>query len=414
MTFTATSSEADADLATKQASRLHRLSKQLITFLALTLLVNCAGPPVLEQQVLGYDEVTRALDNKLLLLNIARVDNQQSIHFTTTSSIAATFNWTTTVGVGGQLEEPSGVDFFNFNLGASASENPTFSIFPVSGEEFTKRLATPFRDTVFESVVFQGGRINQVMRLLASGVEVQTPEGRFIRFIENDPRRPKEYREFRRIAAHLQWLNDQRKLFVRSLVFKETLVENFTSVPRAEDIVNGFDKGLRWRQKPDGNYELTRLKAGRVIVTNYDPATLTNQQRSDLNDRIRENPAGFVYLDIRPDGPGGDFAIQGAIKLRSMIQILKFVAKGIRAAEEFDVTPDPRTGGTIENPVATIKIVVTDTEPETNAPSIAYQGQYYTVNDTYWDRTSFEFLNYFFQTAVGEVEDVGIPITISK
>jgi hypothetical protein len=49
---------------------------------AITIAVSgCLGPPVLERQVLGYDEVTKALDEKLLLLNIARVSNQtRSFH----------------------------------------------------------------------------------------------------------------------------------------------------------------------------------------------------------------------------------------------------------------------------------------------------------------------------------------------
>jgi len=59
-----------------------------------TAISSCVGPPVLERQVLGYDEVTKTLDEKLLLLNIARVSNQEPVHFTSTSSIAATFNWT--------------------------------------------------------------------------------------------------------------------------------------------------------------------------------------------------------------------------------------------------------------------------------------------------------------------------------
>jgi hypothetical protein len=278
----------------------------------------CLGPPVLERQVLGYDEVTSEIEQKLLLINIACVDKGRPPHFTTTSSIAATFNWTTTFGVGGQLEEPSGTNFGNLNLGGSTSENPTFSILPISGQDFTRRVVTPFTDDVFEFVVFQGGRIDQVMRLMASGIEVQNTDGSFVRFIENDPRRPKEYEEFRRVAMHLQWLNDQRKLFVRSLVFEETLIADFKAVPRAEDINNGFDKGLRWRQKPDGSYELTRLSAGRVVVSNFDPMAMTDQERFELNERIRQNPQGFVYLVIRPEGPGGDLSIQGAIKLRSM------------------------------------------------------------------------------------------------
>ncbi len=385
-----------------------------IALASVIALTGCVGPPVLERQVLGYDEVTRKLDEQLLLLNIARLNSFETVHFTSTSSIAATFDWTTTIGVGGQLEESAGTNFFNFNLGASASENPTFSIIPLSGEEFTKRIATPFKDNVIEFLGFQGGVINRVMRLMASGIEVQKPEGQFVRFIENDPRRPREYEEFRRIAAHLQWLNNSRQLFVQSLVFEEILIEDFKGIPDAGDINDGFTMGLRWRQKPDGNYELTRLKAGRVVVTNFDPRALTDQQRFELDERINRNPSGFVYLEIHPDGPGGDFPIQGAIKLRSIFQILIHVARGIERAKEFDVTPDPRTRGVVEDPAATLKLNVTDSAPEKDLPSVRHKGRYYTVNDTVCDRSAFILLNLLFQTVVGDIEGVGIPITISK
>jgi len=369
---------------------------------------------VLERQVLGYDEVTKMLDEKLLLLNIARVSTEETIHFTSTSSIAATFNWATTLGVSGEVTGSKGTNFLNLNIGGSASENPTFSISPISGKEFTERIATPFRDEIFEFLVFQGGGINQIMRLMASGIEIQKPDGRFVRFIENDPRRPKEYEEFRRIAAHLQWLNDHRQLFVRPLVFEETLVADFKSVPRAEDINNGFNMGLRWRQKPNGNYELTRLKGGRVVVVNFDPMALSDQQRFELDEKIKKNPSGFVYLDIQPNGPGGNFAIQGAIKLRSMFQILNFIATGIRTAPEFDVSPDPRTGEMDVGPAETLKVNITDSPPDQRLPTIYHEGYYYSVNDTVWDRTTFLLLSVLFQTTIGKVENVGIPITISK
>jgi hypothetical protein len=382
----------------------------LIGAIAITV-SGCAGPPVLERQVLGYDEVTKTLDEKLLLLNIARVSNQEPVHFTSTSSIAATFNWIATLGTSGQVTESKGTNFLNLNIGGSASENPTFSISPISGKEFTERVATPFQDTIFEFLVFQGGRIDQVMRLMAAGIEVQTPDGRFVRFIENDPRRPKEYEEFRRIAAQLQRLNDNRLLFVRPLVFDEPLIADFKNTPSAGDINNGFNMGLRWRQKPNGNYELTRLKGGRVVVTNFDPMALTDQQRFALDEKIKKNPSGFVYLDIQPGGPGGNFAVQGAIKLRSMFQILSFIATGIRIAPEFDVSPteEAETG-----PAATMKINITDSPPGPRLPTIDYDGHYYAVNDTVWDRTTFLILSILFQTTIGRIENVGIPITISK
>jgi len=370
----------------------------------------CLGPPVLERQVLGYDEVTRALDEKLLLLNIARVSNNEPVHFTSTSSIAATFNWTTTLSAGGEVTESKGTNFLSLNIGGSASENPTFSISPISGKEFTERVATPFQDTIFEFLIFQGGRIDQAMRLMAGGIEVQTPDGRFVRFIENDPRRPKEYEEFRRIAAHLQWLNDNRQLFVRPLVFNETLIADFKNTPSAADINNGFNMGLRWRQKRNGNYELTRLQSGRVLVANFDPMALSDQQRFELAEKIKKNPSGFVYLDIQPNGPGGNFPIQGAIKLRSMFQILNFIAVGIRIAPEFEVSTNVPTAAA----TATLRINITDSPPDVRLPTVYYDGHYYSVNDTVWDRTTFLILSILFQTTIGRIENVGIPITISK
>ena len=394
---------------------VRRTTLNLLAGTVTVAISGCLGPPVLERQVLGYDEVTKALDEKLLLLNIARVANQEPVHFTSTSSIAATFNWTATLGASGEVTESGkGTNFLNLNIGGSASENPTFSISPISGKEFTERVATPFADTIFEFLVFQGGKINQAMRLMSAGIEVQKPDGRFVRFIENDPRRPKEYEEFRRIAAHLQWLNDNRQLFVRPLVFDETLIADFKNVPRAEDINNGYNMGLRWRQKPNGNYELTRLKGGRVVVTNFDPMALSDQQRFELDEKIKKNPSGFVYLDIEPNGPGGNFPIQGAIKLRSMFAILKFIGSGIRIAPEFEVNPDVPIEETDAKATATLKINITESPPNVRLPTVYYDGRYYSVNDTIWDRTTFLILSILFQTTIGRPENVGIPITISK
>jgi len=402
----------------RSEGKLHILARRatfsLLTSAIAVAISGCVGPPVLERQVLGYDEVTRTLDEKLLLLNIARVSNYEPVHFTSTSSIAATFNWTTTLGASGQVTESKGTNFLNLNIGGTASENPTFSISPISGKEFTERVATPFPDTIFEFLVFQGGKINQAMRLMGAGIEAQKPDGRFVRFIENDPRRPKEYEEFRRIAAHLQWLNDNRQLFVRPLVFDETLIADFKNTPSAGDINNGFNMGLRWRQKPNGNYELRRLKGGRVVVANFDPMGLTDQQRFELDEKIKKNPSGFVYLDIQPNGPGGNFPIEGAIKLRSMFQILNFIATGIRTAPEFEVSPSVPTEEAEAGATATLKINVTDRPSGLRLPTVYYDGHYYSVNDTVWDRTTFLILSILFQTTIGRIENVGIPITISK
>ena len=123
------------------------------------------------------------------------------------------------------------------------AENPTLSIVPIQGREFTERVLTPMTDEAkFEFLVFQGAPIDMVMRLMADGIEVQTPEGRFERFILNWPTRPREYEEFRRFALHLAWLNANRKLFVGRLFFVETSDAVLSAPPPAPR------SGARWRR----------------------------------------------------------------------------------------------------------------------------------------------------------------------
>lgn len=59
-------------------------------------------------------------------------------------------------------------------------------------------------------------------------------------------------------------------------------------------------------------------------------------------------------------------------------------------------------------------IKVTDHAPQGGPPWVGYGGRYYVVNDTPLDRLSFMMFNVLFQSTVGKIENVGIPITISK
>ena len=386
-----------------------------IAVLALVLVLGgCVGPPALQRAVIGYDETTAKLDQQLLLLNIARLNSGLPIHFTTTSSIAASFDWEATFGATGRFQEQRGTDFLNLNLGAAARERPTFSIIPLTGKEFTKRILTPFTEDTFNFFIFQGGRIDQALRLMSEGFEYQKPDGAFVRSVDNNPSNPREYEEFRRIVTHLQWLHQNQKLYVRTLVFEELLIRDFKGVPRAQDINRDFKRGFRWRQKKGNHYTFSRFVSGRKVVMNYDPRSLRDHQLVRLNEKIKRNPSSFVYVHVSPDHPGGDFPIRGVIRLRSLLQMLQATAYNISRTPEFEVAKDPRTGSVQTGPPMTLKINVTDTAPPGNVPRAEYGGQYYSIADTPWDRKSFSMLSYLLQTAVGEVKDVGIPITISQ
>ena len=51
------------------------------------------------------------------------------------------------------------------------------------------------------------------------------------------------------------------------------------------------------------------------MVTNNNPRALTDQEGLGLDEKVKRNPAGLVYMDARPGDPEGDFPIQGWIKL---------------------------------------------------------------------------------------------------
>ena len=103
----------------------------------------CLGPVSLHEAVLGYDETVSRLEQQMLLINIARMRRGLAGHYTVTSSIAATFDYQTNAAILGPFSD------IGVNVGVSAAENPTLSIVPIQGKQFTERVLTPFDDAKF-------------------------------------------------------------------------------------------------------------------------------------------------------------------------------------------------------------------------------------------------------------------------
>ena len=119
--------------------------RSLIGLLAILNLTGCLSPPTLNRVVLAYDEaITNAL-SKQLLINIARAQHHEPVHFTGVSNVAATFDFRISAGATPTLTGEHGRTLVPI-FGGSIAENPTISISPIEGEEFTKRLLTPFQE----------------------------------------------------------------------------------------------------------------------------------------------------------------------------------------------------------------------------------------------------------------------------
>jgi len=393
-----------------------RIFVLLLMFLTFVM-AGCTGPKLLHKSVIGYDETISTIEREMLLINIARRHRGIPLHFTVTSGIAATFDYERSAGFVGRLfERGSGDDVNNLglNLGMRLSENPTLSIVPMQGNEFTERILAPLQEDKFEFLVFQGEAIDMAMRLMGRGIELQFEDGSFKRFILNRPSHAEEYSEFRRIALHLASLNISRNLFVGNLSFSAAVSPELSGPPSASDITDAMEKGyFVIKNENDGSHKLYKHFDGRVVITNYDPLTLTDSERHAINEIANKRPKNFILIDIRPGHPGGDFPIFGGIKLRSLYGIMDFLADGIDESPEFDVEPDPRTGLTPNNPTNTLTILVDDPSSE-RFLHVPYRDHDYTIGYTTWDYEAFKNLYHLFQTAVTDVAKTVVPVTISK
>ena len=108
----------------------------------------CLSPITLNRAVTNYDEAVMDAISKQLLINIARAHQHQPIHFTGVSNIAATFDFRVSAGATPALTGEASRGLMPI-FGGSVAENPTISIVPIEGEEFTKRLLTPYQEAKF-------------------------------------------------------------------------------------------------------------------------------------------------------------------------------------------------------------------------------------------------------------------------
>ena len=375
----------------------------------------CLSPITLNRAVTSYDEAITDAISKQLLINIARAHQHQPIHFTGVSNIAATFDFRVSAGATPAFTGEAGRALMPI-FGGSVAENPTISIVPIEGEEFTKRLLTPFQETMFILLLRQRYDIDLLLRLMTQELRIKQ-NGQEVTY-RNTPADRTGYEMFRRVVSHLSAIQDQNQLHAEPLVYNRTW-----TLPADSVTAEGFQalqkEYLVTYSQKDHSYTLRKQITGQILMTNYDPATLSPDERARLIDETEEGRLNDVSFDIRPGYVGGEYPLKGDFRLRSFNTILNFLGRSLGEDPEYDVEKDPRTPAVHDNPVHTMELLLTDRAPSEADLSIQSNGKYYAVNTTgplaRWNREAFQMLYLLFQMTVTEVPRVGIPsITIAK
>jgi hypothetical protein len=394
----------------------HQRSRAHIAALAVAAFwtSGCATTVALDHAVVSYDKATTDSIEKQLLLNIARAHRSEPIHFTAISSIAATYKLSFSAGVVGAATGENG-NLLVPMVGLGVEENPTISIAPMEGEEFTQRLLTPFPEEKLTLLLRQGYDVDSLLRLLGAEIHFSQADGRS-RPWRNRPSDREGYEIYRRVMAHLSSIQDRHSLYVEPLHFQ--LVWTVPSSDVTPETLESTYRGFTLSRSATGDtFTASKRVNGRVMVTNYDPDTLSNDERVSLHAEADQAPVSDFVIDIRPGFPGGEYPFHARLRLRSFHEVLTFLGRGIHEEPEYDVPPDPRTPGIRENPVRTLGIAESASLSVANEPSVRLHGRVYSLesDDGYqWNKKAFSLLYQLFQMSVSTDVNKGPEITIAK
>jgi hypothetical protein len=382
--------------------------------LALCGLQGCLSPMALDHAVIEYDKATTDILSKLILLNIARSHQHQPMHFTGVSNIAATFNFQFNAGATPALTGENG-SLMTPVFGGTISENPTISIVPIEGEEFTRRLLTPFQENKLTMLLRQGADVDLILRLLAG--ELRLNGGKHHGIFINQPSDAKGYRMFRQAVLHMSSIQDRNKLLVEPLMFEQhwTLPAESLTAEQMAALQKDFKIDYQAQTK---QVTLSKRVTGRIVLTNYDPATLSNEDRILLHEEADQGADNDVMVDIRPGYPGGEWPIHGVFRLRSFHNVLNFIGESISDDPEYDVAKYPQTPSVSQNPVNTMAVLVSENKPTAADTSVQFGEWYYALKPETgypWNREAFRLLCQLFQMTMTDLAQQGAPeITISK
>jgi hypothetical protein len=395
-------------------------------------LAGCVSPLALHTAVVAYDKAAALVQAEMLLLNIARARNVEPLHFTSLSSVAATFNFEASAGIapGGAGETST---TFAPLFTATIAEQPTITIVPVQGEEFTKRILAPVGAEKVAFLFQQDVEPAVLLRLMAAKLVVEH-RGRFS-VLRNDPLFPKQYQQFRRAVLYISALNHAASLYVGPIVYERTLPVSLpadSGSPRILSALSGIlgavESGFEWKRRSGGGRpQLVQQIVGRLAITNYDLSQLSNEARHRFNEDAEGHPDNSLVVGIRPDEFGGDFSLHGYFVFRSFEDILRFVAADITTVPEFHVQQEARTGrvppGPPANPPSTLAVAVSEDEPDDAAFAVEYRDTWYSIKQADvgaggafpWDQEAFRTLNQLYQMTVTDVSRALTPaITIAK
>jgi len=392
--------------------------------------------------MIEYDKYYQNSETDLLLLNIARLDQGDSPHFTILTSI------NNSISFGGvlssQVSFSSGANNLAKNtfqagpFSAAMSETPLFSLVPIQGQDFSNRFYTPLTDK-FALFMLRDYSPNPLLLLMGDYLFVTRADksvpniDKCVRrndeyWCDNDPLKPFQQNVFWNVVNRLGVLKESHSLYMYELspdLDADEVLEESSTPPTATEFEAAAKDGYRWAaQAGKPPYRLIRpANSSDKMFAMFDyPADdpkdkenyLSDEKKVEIMEHVQPDPQNFVYVDLQTTPP---LKIKGYIKIRTFIEILEFLSSSLHSTSTTAMFPDgsPRAfiGGGRELP-EWFRTSVTD---NVSFKSLYYRGTYVWLpasrDSVKRDEQVFSWLYKLYQLSVVATSRLPlIPVTI--
>jgi hypothetical protein len=285
-----------------------------------------------------FNEVMRDTNDEQLLMNIVRLRYADSPVFVDLPNITSQFEMSARGnylgGYGNQTPGPTSLGFGDMGL----RDTPTLSYHPREGREIVKALLTPLSADLL-IVVNAGANLEQLLLMSMNDINDVPNAPRSTNLISKVPEDNSLYVRGIRILA------DLRDRDATELAFGTDDDAEHSSDPIAKSAIDGRDlhdaakDGYVYRSQRDGQMKLLKVEKD-LFLRIRDPYVLSPEMqevarifrlRPGLNSyRIKSELTEEAHR--KPPDPLGDDTIY--LNLRSVLQIMTFLSKGVQVPED--------------------------------------------------------------------------------
>ncbi len=317
----------------------HRSLQRFVLLAGVSACVSgCVGPNAVRYTRMRYNEVVRDTNDEQLLMNIVRLRYADSPVFIDLPNITSQFEvagrGNYLGGYGNQVRGPASLGFGELTL----RDSPTLSYHPREGREIAKALLTPLSSDLF-IVVNAGANLEQLLLFSindindvanAPGSTLLTPQ-----FADDNSL----YVRGIRLLASLR-SRDATELAFGTGDDSDNASDSVPkSVIQGRDLLNAAHDGYAYRNHGDGQVTLVKRDKGLYLrirdpfvhspemaevarIFGLTPGLNLYRIKSELTDEAKRS---------QPSAMGGDTIY---MNLRSVLQVMTFLAKGVCVPEE--------------------------------------------------------------------------------